>query len=359
MKLLNTCALALTAAMGLVTVPISAVAKDTIKLTFAAGHPEIFLWEKHVRETFIPVLTEELAKVGDLEIEWTQAYAGTLVKVGSEVESFQQGIMDVGHMSGVFNPAQLGLMNVTYAMPFGPEDPQLVTKAVEESLWGNPEILSQMENAVGIKYIGAGFAIDGYNIAAIKPIEKLADLDGMKIGGAGPNLNWLRSTGAVGVQGSYVSFYNDVKTGVYEGQIGWLTAHVPSKMYEVAPYWNNVGFGAMYVGGLGVRLELWESFSEQTQQAFLTAASAYTDAYFAEQAVRYAGAEAALAKAGGTTTTLDPADRSTWIGQMPNPTKDWLASSQARGESSVQFITAYRDYLAANGFDFERDYLAE
>jgi len=105
----------------------AAVGQETLKLTFAAGHSEIFLWEKHVRETFVPVLTEALAKTGEVEIEWTQAYGGTLVKVGSEVESFQQGIMDVGHMSGVLKSAQLDLMNVTYAMPFGPEDPNLVT----------------------------------------------------------------------------------------------------------------------------------------------------------------------------------------------------------------------------------------
>ncbi|SEQ60109.1 hypothetical protein [Thalassovita taeanensis] len=339
--------------------PTSTLAEDTLKLTFAAGHPEIFLWEKHVRETFIPVLTEELAKTGELSIEWTQAYAGTLVKVGSEVESFQQGIMDVGHMSGVFNPAQLGLMNVSYAMPFGPEDPKLVTEAVETALWENPDILSQMENAAGIKYIGAGFAIDGYNIPAIKPIETLADLDGMKIGGAGPNLNWLRSTGAVGVQGSYVSFYNDIKTGVYDGHIGWLTAHVPAKVYEVAPYWNNVRFGAMYVGGLGIRLGLWETFSDETKQAFLTAAAAYTEAYFAEQAVRYTGAEKALAENGGTVVEMVPSDRAAWIAQMPNPTAEWKAAAEARGEAATTFVTAYRDHLAKNGFTYERDYLAE
>jgi len=359
MKLTTKFKLAGMAILALSATPMASFAQEKMKLTFAGGHAEIFLWEKHVRETFIPVLTEKLAEAGELEIEWTQAYAGTLVKVGSEVESFQQGIMDVGHMSGVFNPAQLGLLNVSYAMPFGPEDPKLVTQAVETALWENPDILSQMENATGIKYIGAGFAIDGYNIAAKEPIETLADLDGMKVGGAGPNLNWLRTTGAVGVQGSYVSFYNDVQTGVYDGQIGWLTAHVPSKMYEVAPYWNNVRFGAMYVGGLGVRMEVWESFSEATQQAFLDAAAAYTEAYFAEQELRYAGAEAALAEKGGTIVELDPGDRSKWIGQMPNPTADWRAASEARGEEAVRFVTAYRDHLAANGFTYERDYLAE
>jgi len=336
-----------------------AIAQEKIKLTFAGGHPEIFLWEKHVGTTFIPVLTKELAKIGKIEIDWTTAYGGTLVKVGSEVKSFQQGIMDVGHMSGVFNPAQLGMLNVSYAMPFGPADPRMVTAAVETALWGNKDILSSIEDATGIKYIGAGFAIDNYNIAAKKSISTIADLDGVKIGGAGPNLSWLRSTGAVGVQGSYVSFYNDINTGVYDGHIGFLTAHVPSKMYEVAPFWNDISFGAMYVGGLGVRMEVWETFSEATKNAFLTAAKAYSVAYFDEMQVRYDKAVKTLTEKGGTIVKFDAAQREAWIKQMPNPSTAWLASSNARGEPASKFLNAYRDNLSAAGFTFVRDYIAE
>jgi TRAP-type C4-dicarboxylate transport system substrate-binding protein len=336
-----------------------AFSQETINLTIAAGHPEIFLWVKHIKETFIPAVDAELAKTGKVKINWTQGYGGTIVKLGSEVDAFKSGIMDVGQMSGVFNPATMGLLNLTYAMPFGPADARGVTAAVEAALSETDGALDKLSEATGVIYIGGGIAIDDYNIGSTKAFTKLADFNGVKLGGAGPNLAWLAGTGAVGVQGSFVSFYNDIKTGVYDGYIGWMTAGVPAKLYEVAPNWNEVHFGAMYIGGWGVRKEVWDTFSDDTKAAFRTAAAAYTKAYFDEQEARYESAKKTMQDNGGKVVTLDPAERSAWIKALPNPTKAWAAAAEARGEPATKVLAAYRDKLKAAGFTFERDYLAE
>ncbi len=336
-----------------------ALAQETIRLTAATGHPEVFLWVKHLRETFIPAVDAELAKTGNVKIEWTQGYGGTIVKLGSETEAFQSGIIDVGQMSGVFNPATMGLLNLTYAMPFGPADARGVTAAVEKALVDTEGALAQLEEVTGVVYIGGGIAIDDYNIASVKPLRTIADMDGVKLGGAGPNLSWLAGTGAVGVQGSYVTFYNDIKTGVYEGNIGWITANVPAKLQEVAPNWNDVNFGAMYIGGLGVSKMIWDTFSDETKDAFRTAATAYTNAYFDEQEANFEAARKSLADNGGTIVEFDKAERSKWIAALPNPSSAWAAAAEARGEPGKALLEAYRDNLAATGFTFERDYLAE
>lgn len=347
------------AAIAIVAGATSAQAQQTINLTIAAGHPEIFLWVKHIKETFIPAVDAELAKKGEVKINWTQGYGGTIVKLGSEVDAFQSGIMDVGQMSGVFNPATMGLLNLTYAMPFGPADARGVTTAVEKALNDTEGALAKLEEATGVVYIGGGIAIDDYNIGSTKAFTKIADFNGVKLGGAGPNLAWLASTGAVGVQGSFVSFYNDIKTGVYDGYIGWMTAGVPAKLYEVAPNWNEVHFGAMYIGGWGVRKETWDTFSDDTKAAFRTAAAAYTKAYFDEQEARYDAAKKTMLDNGGKVVALDPAERSAWIKALPNPSAAWAKASEARGEPGKKVLEAYRDNLKAAGFTFERDYLAE
>jgi TRAP-type C4-dicarboxylate transport system substrate-binding protein len=333
-------------------------AAETMRLTIAAGHPVVFLWVKHLKETFIPVLDAELAKTGELKIDWSQGYGGTIVKLGSEVDAFQSGIMDVGQTMGVFNPAKFGLLNVTYAMPFGPADARQVTKSVEEALISTGA-LANVEKATGVVYIGGGISIDDYNIGAAKKIDKVADLQGIKLGGAGPNLAWLRSTNAVGVQGSFVSFYNDIKTGIYSGYIGWMTAGVPAKLYEVAPFWNEVHFGAMYIGGLGVAKAKWDKFSESTKAAFRKAAAAYSEAYLAEQTARYQASVEAHKKAGGSIVEFPAAERSKWIAAMPNPTTEWAAAADARGEPAMKVLDAYQKSLASSGFKFERDYLAK
>lgn len=334
-------------------------AVDTLNLTIASGHPEVFLWVKHMKETFIPTVDAELAKAGEVKINWTQGYGGTIVKLGSEVDAFKAGIIDVSQMSGVFNPATMGLLNLTYAMPFGPADARQVTTAVEAALNETDGALAKLQEATGVVYIGGGIAIDDYNIASTKAFTKMADMKGVKLGGSGPNLPWLAGTGAVGVQGSYVSFYNDIKTGVYEGNIGWMTANVPAKLYEVAPNWNHVGFGAMYIGGLGVSKVQWDKFSDKTKAAFKTAAVAYTKAYFDEQEKRYDAAKATMIEKGGKVVEFDKAEREAWIKQLPNPTEAWAKAAEARGEPGAKVLAAYRDKLKAGGFTFVRDYLAK
>jgi TRAP-type C4-dicarboxylate transport system substrate-binding protein len=244
-------------------------------------------------------------------------------------------------------------------MPFGPADPRAVTAAVEAALTETKGALGALEETTGIVYIGGGIAIDDYNIASSKAFTKLADLKGAKLGGAGPNLSWLNGTGAVGVQGSYVTFYNDMKTGVYEGNIGWMTANVPAKLYEVAPNWNLVNFGAMYIGGLGVSKKTWSTFSDNTKAAFRAAAAAYSKAYFDEQDARYEAAKKTMLEKGGKIVEFDPAERKAWIKQLPNPTTAWAKAAEARGEPARKVLEAYRDRLKAQGFTFVRDYLAE
>ena len=43
----------------------TAHAQQEIKITVSAGHAPVFLWVKHLKETFIPAVNRELAKSGD------------------------------------------------------------------------------------------------------------------------------------------------------------------------------------------------------------------------------------------------------------------------------------------------------
>ena len=346
------------AACGLMSTMSPSFAVETIRLTIATGQAETFLWVKHLKHTFLPVLNEELAKSGETRIEWLEGYGGTIVKQGSEAEALQQGIMDVGQISGTYNPSQLGLLNLGYAMPFGPESARLVTEAAEHAL-RETKALVALEQAVGIVYIGGGFALDDYNIGSKAPLAKLDDLKGRKIGGVGAALTWIGGAGAVGVQGSLLDHYNNIQSGLYEGYIGWVTGSIPAKMYEVAPYWNRVHFGATYVGGIGVAKPKWDTFSASTKAAFQTAAAAYSKAYFDELETRVDKGLETMRANGVTMVEFNEPDREAWIRQIPNPTTAWMQASAARGEPAREVLGAYRDFLDRSGFKFVRDYLAE
>ena len=327
-----------------------ATAQEQIKLTIAAGHPPIFLWVKHLKESFMATIDAELAKGAKYKIAWTEAYGGTLAKIGSELETMQQGISDVGIVATVFQSAKMPFNNVTYFVPYGPADANVVTRAIDR-VQELPELLDEWRKH-NLVYL-AGFAIDNYGLATSFPITKLEDLKGKKIGGAGPNLAWFKNTGAVGVQGSLNSFYNDIKTGVYDGAIAFITSAVPAKLYEVAPNFTVVNMGAMYAGAVAINKSRWDKFPPEVQAAFRKGGDAYKDAYIKEQTARIAAATDAWKKNGGKMTELAPAEQARLVKAIPNPTEDWIKQA---GPAAKTVLAAYMDAVRATGFKFQRDF---
>lgn len=88
-----------------------------------------------------------------------------------------------------------------------------------------------------------------------------------------------------------------------------MTANVQVRMYEVAPYWNQWHFGAMYIGGLGVSKMRRDTFSDDTTAAFRPAAAACWEAYFTEQAARNDAARDTLLASGGKIVEGNVGDR--------------------------------------------------
>ncbi len=329
---------------------LPAAAQETIRLTVAAGHPPIFLWVKHLHETFIPTVDTELAKTGKYKIAWNEAYGSTLAKIGSELETMQQGISDMGIVATVFQSSKLPLNNVTYFVPYGPADANVVTKAIDY-VQGLPELTAEW-NKHNVVYL-AGFSIDNYGTATNFPINKVADLKGKKIGGAGPNLAWFKNTGAVGVQGTLNTFYNDIKTGVYDGAIAFITSAVPAKLFEVAPNYTIANMGAMYAGAVAINKGRWDKLPEEVKAAFRKGSNAYKAAYLVEQTARIDASLAAWQKGGGKVVRLDPAEQAKLVKIIPNPTKDWIKQA---GAPAKKVLAAYMESVRATGFKFPRDF---
>jgi TRAP-type C4-dicarboxylate transport system substrate-binding protein len=350
MRILGSTSVAAAALALLLAAAPQAHAQETIKLTVAAGHPPIFLWVKHLKESFMATVDAELAKGGKYKIAWTEAYGGTLAKIGSELETMQQGISDLGIVATVFQSSKLPLNNVTYFVPYGPADANTVTAAIDK-VQDRPELKAEW-NKYGLVYL-AGFAIDNYGIASTFPISKMEDLNGHKIGGAGPNLAWFKNTGAVGVQGSLNTFYNDVKTGVYEGVIAFITSAVPAKLYEVAPNFTVANMGAMYAGAVAVNKSRYDKLPAEVKAAFQKGKEAYAKAYVAEQSARIAASLEAWKAGGGKITELSAAEQQRLVKAIPNPTLDWIKQA---GPTAKTVLAAYMEAVRATGFKFPRDF---
>src|SRR5690606_2284844 len=101
----------------------SAQAQQVIKLTAAGGQPPVILCVKLLDEIYIPDEDKRLAAAGNThKVEWTKAWGGTLIKIGSESKGISDGVADFGFVGTLFEAAKFPMQNVSYVTPFGTEN---------------------------------------------------------------------------------------------------------------------------------------------------------------------------------------------------------------------------------------------
>lgn len=350
---LRTIMLATVAAVIAVPGQISgAFAAQEIKLTVGSGHPPLSGAVKEIRELFIPEVDKRLAAGGKFKITWTEAYAGTIAKPPGMLKAVEDGAIDVGHVPFLFNGDKLPLEQITYVTPFGPEDSIKLNEVILRLRKAVPEMDQQLLKHKQL--LLAPLPTDAYQIVAKKPINKVDDLKGMKLGTAGQAGNWVRNTGVVAVAGDLTTFYNSMQTGVYEGIITFDTAVSSYKFYEVAPYVVKVGFGAQYASGLTVNERRWKGFPQEVKDAFLAAAPLYekkVSLYY-----RDAG-EASLKNAvekGGKIVAFPAEERAKLAKMLPNIAKEWAAEADKKGLPGTKTLVTYMQLCREAGIPHAR-----
>jgi TRAP-type C4-dicarboxylate transport system substrate-binding protein len=333
---------------------VATVEAETIDATYVAGHPPVFRWVRLAQEVFMPEVNKQLEGT-DYTINWDEQVGGSLAKVGDELEAVEEGLAEVGGISSVFDPAKLSLQNVTYFTPFVSSDERLVVDVVDELHDTNPNMTSTWEEN-GLEYLGGPIAIDDYLLMSTFPVNSIADLEGKKIGAPGPAVNWLAGTGAVGVSGNLTTYYNEIKTGVYDGVIVFATAALPGKLHEVAPYITKVGFGAQYAGAIAANKDWYDGLPEEVQNALKSAADTYKAAYLDDLDKAVTTGLETMAAQGATITEVDEAFREQWASGMDNVAQTWAKQVDSEGKPGTEILKAYMEAIRAAGGNPVRDW---
>lgn len=320
---------------------------ETISATIVAGHPPVFRWVKLFPQVFIPTVQKELEGSGHTVV-FDEQYGGSIAGVGEELETVEEGLAELGAVSALFDPAKLTLQNVTYYTPFVSDDPVLVNTLMDRLQRTDPRFAA-IYDEFDLVYVGGPIGIDDYLLMTTFPVESMADLEGRKIAAPGPAINWLSGTGAVGVSGNLTTYYNEIKTGVYDGTIVFASAALPGKLHEVAPYVTKFGLGAQYSGSIAANKDWWEGLPSEVQDAMIVAADAYRDAYHADLKQAVETAFKVMAEQGATITEATPEMRAEWANGMDNAAKAWAEALDAQGQPGSEILDLYMEEMRAAG----------
>jgi len=305
------------AALALAGIAGPAQAED-IKLRISSGHPPANTYVSLMQGFFVPEVTKRVAARTKHKVEFIEGYGGSITKVADTLEGVQSGIIDVGGYCFCFEPSNLPLHAFQVMLPFGTMSPVRSVKLARAVYDKVPYMSKTFEDKYRQKLIGL-IADNGYNLGTNFEWNKVADLKGQKLAGAGLNLKWLEYAGAVPVQSSLPESYTSMQTGVYNGWIMFPSGWVNFKLYEVGKYYTEIGFGAITWHGLTVNSARFAKLPKEVQDIVLEVGREYEARTGTVNEENYPKQLAQLKSLGAVVKQLPDSVRVEWA----NSLKDW------------------------------------
>ena len=331
---------------GIAATPVAA--QTEIKLTMLDGYPLRSMWVTELSKFFIPELNKRLAKNGKYKIKWNEAYGGQIVKPRGVLEGIEKGLGDIGVVTTVFHASKVPLQLITYQTPFVSLDPVKMGKAVDAIAAKYPSFRQAFERRNQI-YLTTGCVLDSYQVYSKTPIKSPKDLKGVKLAGAGANLRYFDGMGVVGVKGSLVKYYNNLKTGVVNAAVIWPEAAKTFKIGEVAPHMLKADIGTVCSKAVTVNKNTWAKLPDPVKSAIKETAVAYRDRIATVALARAKASMDWFNKNGGKVVMLSAAERSEWAKNMPNIAKGWAARLEKKGVPGKKILASYMDLMRAGG----------
>lgn len=338
----------------------SEIPGEQITLTIGAGHPAggAITYANRLESWFVPELKARVAAETNHELEVIEGYGGSIATLGEILGATQSGLVDIGAIIYPFEPSNLSLHNLEMKIPFSSTDPEIAIKAMRAVYDEVPYMGEVLETDFNQKVLGL-WTTGSYHLVTTFQWSKFEDLAGRTLTAAGPNLPWITAAGVNPVQGSLGEWYTGLETGVIDGAVMFPEATAGFKLYEVAPFYTEIGFGASPQGAITVNLDSFNGLPADVQEIIVQLGVEF-EAQIAGWVKEESGAAYDTMRANGTTiTSLSDAQRTDWanrLGELPN------AGAQEANAAGLPGSEAYRVYIRAQedlGYVFPRDWVIE
>ena len=302
---------------------------------------------------------DEVAKRSNGRIVWTDFYwSGALTKAGETLEAVQVGLADAGMVALPYYPGKLPLGNWTYAVPFGPGDPNLILEAAQRLYDEVPALREEVE-AYNMVFL-APSVIDTYNLTSKEPIVTFEDFDGIKIASIGsyhPKI--LEGAGATAIAMPVAERYQALQTGVIEAEfLPWDISHA-YKYHDFNKHITWVDMGAAMPVGLGVNKDTFDSLPPDLQQLMRDVAEEAVDLNASLILERRNNALKEWEELGIIRHEMPEEDRTQWANALEDIPGNWIKEMEDKALPGRDVMVTYIEILEELGHNFPRDWAAD
>jgi TRAP-type C4-dicarboxylate transport system substrate-binding protein len=338
--------------------PVPAAEKETIKLKIGSGHPTATDWIRFLSDYFCKEVVKRVNERTKYKLELSEHWAGSVAKLGEELESIEIGILDMGGVIAAFEPTKLFLHNYGYNIPFLSGDARLNGR-INRKLYNEFPALRNEFKKYNQVYLGSG-GVDDYGLNTKFPVRAAADVKGRKIAAAGPNLPWISGVGAIPVQGNLNEAYAGLQTGVYEGWVMFATSVVGFKLYEQSRHFTEMNFGATpSLSIISINAKTWDKLPAEVKAILQEVADEYSvkePEYIVEM---HKKSMKIIQDAGVNIYQMSMEEKARWAKGLTNQPKQFAREADAKGWPGTALMKAAIRYAEEEGHKHPRKWMEE
>jgi len=196
-------------------------------------------------------------------IKFQEYWSGTLLPGKTEPEGLKSGMADFAFFQIRYQKSRLPLFYLT-CVP-GIANDVRASVAAMNALAKMPAIKGEFDKA-GIVLVAPGTTVKRGIFTKNKPIQKLEDLNGMKIRSEASSI--LNGIGATTVNIASGEMYEALERGVIDGISTSITGGIAWKIPDISKYYWDGNLGMTIMSGF-MNKKKWESLPEDIRKIFI------------------------------------------------------------------------------------------
>ena len=263
------------------------------------------------------------------------------------LEGVEKGLFDIGLWCACFEPTKASQLAFNFFVPFVTDDPMTQMKISRQTYKEFPEWTGAL-GKYGQRWLGAG-AFSTYGLGTKFAWNKMSDLKGHKIAGAGLNLPWLKFTGATVIQTSLNEAYNALQSGVYEGLVIFPTAWKGFKLDEPAKHYKVVGWGSTFLYQMSMYSKSYNKLPGDIRKIIDEEAENWMNEVALESTRRFKASVKALRATGSTVTTLPFSERVVMAKALAGWSKEKAQLYDSKGLPGSKLFARYLEIAEQAG----------
>jgi TRAP-type C4-dicarboxylate transport system substrate-binding protein len=285
-------------------------------------------------------IVDEIEKRTDGAVKIEIFHGGALGGPGEMIELVGSGAVDIGNFPVDYFFSQFPVASLNGSLPMLFETAQDAAHLMRESYEQIPEVKAELDATNLHPFLYRG--LPQYRIICTKPVETLADFQGLKVRTYGTFHPMLfQAFGAVPVNMELGETYDGLQRGTVDCvYMNYLTASL-FKLFEVAKYTSDAEFGATPLYLAYVNQGTWDGWSDEFKTLFndvVAEAEAMADAEI--NAAEQGGLETLLANG----VTLVPfKDQEKMEAEAPDFLELWVGEVAAVGKGDA--ARAHADFI--------------